>query len=234
MALPLARETLLLPRPAILRLPRAELLIEARKRLFNPSAMLPFARPAMYVVTPNSWSKTAPGTYTFPVPNYYSLMVDLWGAGGTGGGGINSGQSGSSGSASSFGATFVAGSGSSYTGDIFNLIANPGGGGGPGSSSSSGDSKSGYNTDYYYGGAGSAGTGSGPTGSTVTNGGGSAGVGGGDGYAGPGGAGGRVKMTFTRSANVTRGSASGASPMPGNSITVIVGSANGAVYISWS
>lgn len=192
------------------------------------------------IVTPGSSNYTSPGTYSFIVPNFNSLSVDVRGAGG-GGGGVEI-FDGDFGVVAHAGSNGTAG-GQSYFGSV---IGNGGGGGTKGNGTVY--TFSGNPWSFSDGSAGAAGTASGGT-TNTTGGGSSGGAGAVEGTysagacnGGPGGAGGRSLRTYTIGELTV-----------GASITVVVGTrgspgvmdpalngsqagygAHGAVYISWS
>jgi hypothetical protein len=197
--------------------------------LFLPSfrRILPGAGPT---ILPGSAGYTSPGTYTFIVPYYNSLTVDVRGAGGGGGGSRYTGY-----------AIYYGGNGNySYfaAGDA-TLIGYGGAGG------------SGTNWSPPVGGVNGAHGGAGGGDSNITGGGSPGGQGSvislsGSLTAGEGGYGGRAVRTWSRSQWYTK-------LTPKSAITVVVGAGggpadcepvgiarypsagqNGAVYISWS
>lgn len=160
-----------------------------------------------------SWSRTSPGTYSFTVPVYSTLRIDVRGAGGGGGGSTYdigaSGQNGAGG-----GDATAAG------------LRGRGGAGGQGSL-------------YNRPGKASNGTASGGNVLNSTGGGANGGVGGtyGTTKGGDGGDGGRAVSDFapgalgvggTITVTVPSGGNGGAGQVPGSR------GGNGAVYISWS
>lgn len=178
-----------------------------------------------FVVSPGSTSYPTPGSYSFTVPNYNTLVVDVWGAGSGAGGAC-----GSSGVAGSQGGSSGSAGGLSRFASSSPVTGGGATGGSPGSVTVTDDGKNPVYTDFP-GSAGSAGTASG--GDTNTTGGGQAGGSGAtvvgdqleraDGRAagGAGGAGGRATKSWVR--GVTSGA-----PTPGDVITITVGTGGAA------
>lgn len=162
-----------------------------------------------------SWSRTSPGTYSFTVPAYSTLRIDVRGAGGGGGGSTyDAGAAGSNGTAG--GAATVSGTG----------LRGNGGSAGQGS---------------YYNKPAKATNGSASGGNVLnsTGGGANGGVGGtyGATKGGDGGDGGRAVSDYgpgaigvgtTLTVTVPTGGNGGAGQVAGSKGT------NGAVYISWT
>ncbi len=160
-----------------------------------------------------SWSRTAPGTYSFTVPVYSTLRIDVRGAGGGGGGSTyDAGASGAAGAAG--GAATAAG------------IRGNGGAGGAGA---------------YYNKPGKAANGTASGGNTLnsTGAGANGGVGGtyGATKGGDGGDGGRAVSDYGPGALAIGGVVTVVVPTGGNGGAGQVAGAkgaNGAVYISWT
>jgi hypothetical protein len=212
-----------------------------------------YSKKKLSPVSPSSTTYT-PGTYSFTVPYYNTLVIKAWGAGGGGGGNdgdntvitygtitLTSGGGKGGGAGGASGATGPGGIGGTATGGDIN---DPGLSGGVGATNSGGNA--GGQADG--GGTGGTANSSPPCGVSVGNsgsvpgGGGAGNIGrdcskyGGMGYAGGGGGGGFVKKTHV-SGGVN-------SPSHAQIISITVGAghsgaegaagANGQVTISWS
>lgn len=173
-----------------------------------------------YVYADGSQTYSTPGTYSFTVPSYATLTVQVWGGGGGGGSAYNAASTdGTAGDQSSFNGTLVGGGG----GAGFGVVTNSGAGG-SGGTASGGDVNTTGNpgtagVDFGSGGSGGSAPngGTGGTAGAPGNPGGAPGAGGGGGTnafnGGGGGSGGYVSKAYT-SGQLT----------PGAGVTVIVGS----------
>lgn len=187
------------------------------------------------LVKPGSQQWMTAGTFTFTVPKYNKLVIELWGGGGSGAEAVdNRGNNiNTDGGDSSFGSSLKAYGGKKGLGYYNGLRAAGVGGGYLGGDPGSATGATGTNASPPNGGAGGAGA-NGGAGGAVSTGVGEAGTapGGGGGGAGHsstyggagGGGGGYCKKTYSKGA-------SGA-PVEGQSITVVVGA--GGVSNSWT
>lgn len=184
-------------------------------------------------ITSGSQTYSSPGIYTFVVPAYNTLTVQVWGAGGGGGGVGDENQmnaTGSAGGASSFNGTVVGNGGLGGRG-----YGSAGSGGGAGGSASGGD------TNLTGGTGGNAGNPcAGSSGGASASGGWGAG-GAGACASGGGGAGGYSTKTYTASqltvtsgitVVVGAGGAGAGNASPPNNFVGASG-ASGRVHITW-
>lgn len=189
--------------------------------------------------SPTSQIYATPGTYTFTVPSYETLTVEVWGGGGGGTGAPYDAAAGHSGGASSWDGTLAAAGGAggpaNYT---------PGGAGGSGSGGTTnltgGKGEAGVN--FSYGGAGGAGA-NGGAGGARTNRGSSPGIVNGHPGTAPGGGGSGAVYSTARVSHSGAGAGGGGyasraytagAYASGSTITVVVGAGGAGGYYNAS